>query len=214
MKKNLIALAIFGAFSGAALAQSNVTLYGIIDVGYQYNDPESGSSTSGIQSGHPIGKPLGYSGFGSAVAQPERGVHARKWLRRRVQATSLQGGRLFGRQAWGGLVGQLGHVGRGPDCDVLVGHRFVSTCSALIDPFGPALGDSSLGLDVHTPPARCGLTTRCCTSRPSGVASDSAWVIRSTPTGQEVAGSGNNTRAWFTGVFRCSAPSMRPLHTT
>ena len=40
MKKNLIALAILGAFSGAALAQSNVTLYGIIDVGYQYNDPE------------------------------------------------------------------------------------------------------------------------------------------------------------------------------
>ena len=40
MKKNLIALAILGAFSGAALAQSNVTLYGIIDVGYQYTDPD------------------------------------------------------------------------------------------------------------------------------------------------------------------------------
>ena len=40
MKKNLIALAILGAFSGAALAQSNVTLYGIIDVNYQYNDPD------------------------------------------------------------------------------------------------------------------------------------------------------------------------------
>ncbi len=85
MKKNLIALAIFGAFSGAALAQSNVTLYGIVDVGYQYNDPESGSSTSGIQSGHPIGKPLGYPGLGSAVAQPERGVHARRWLRRQYR---------------------------------------------------------------------------------------------------------------------------------
>ena len=35
MKKNLIALAILGAFSGAALAQSNVTLYGIVDVGYR-----------------------------------------------------------------------------------------------------------------------------------------------------------------------------------
>ena len=46
MKKNLIALAIFGAFSGAALAQSNVTLYGIVDVGYQYNDPD----VSGVSS--------------------------------------------------------------------------------------------------------------------------------------------------------------------
>jgi predicted porin len=39
MKKSLIALAVFGAFSGAALAQSNVTLYGILDVNYQRNDP-------------------------------------------------------------------------------------------------------------------------------------------------------------------------------
>jgi predicted porin len=43
MKKNLIALAVFGAFSGAALAQSNVTLYGIVDVNFQYNDPDTGA---------------------------------------------------------------------------------------------------------------------------------------------------------------------------
>jgi predicted porin len=41
MKKSLIALAVFGAFSGAALAQSNVTLYGILDVNYQRNDPQT-----------------------------------------------------------------------------------------------------------------------------------------------------------------------------
>ena len=32
--------------------------------------------------------------------------------------------------------------------------------------------------------------------------------------GAEVAGSGNNIRAWFTGVVSLSAPSTRPLHTT
>jgi len=34
MKKSLLALAAIGAFSGAAQAQSSVTVYGIIDVGY------------------------------------------------------------------------------------------------------------------------------------------------------------------------------------
>ena len=78
MKKNLIALAVFGAFSGAALAQSNVTLYGIIDVNYQYNDPDR-TPESAIDQRHSIGssvrQPLGYSRLRSTVAQPERGLH-------------------------------------------------------------------------------------------------------------------------------------------
>lgn len=36
MKKSLLALAIAGAFSGAAFAQSTVTLFGIADTGFQY----------------------------------------------------------------------------------------------------------------------------------------------------------------------------------
>ena len=36
MHKKLIALAIAGIASGAAFAQSNVTVYGIVDVGYGY----------------------------------------------------------------------------------------------------------------------------------------------------------------------------------
>ena len=64
MKKNLIALAILGAFSGAALAQSNVTLYGIIDVGYQYSDPDATgvSSIQGIKSGIQSGSRWGIRG--------------------------------------------------------------------------------------------------------------------------------------------------------
>ena len=59
MKKNLIALAIFGAFSGAALAQSNVTLYGIIDVGLHPN-PDS-ARHQGITAA-PRPQPLGVRG--------------------------------------------------------------------------------------------------------------------------------------------------------
>ena len=81
MKKNLIALAVFGAFSGAALAQSNVTLYGIIDVGFEYIDPATAvcrrprASTAAS-----VRQPLGDSWFGGAVAQFERGVHHRRWF--------------------------------------------------------------------------------------------------------------------------------------
>ena len=103
MKKNLIALAIFGAFSGAALAQSNVTLYGIIDVGYQYNDPESrlvapAASSPAIQSGSRWGirGSEALSPNLNAVFTLEGGFDIEHRPR------PLQGGRLFGRQAWGG----------------------------------------------------------------------------------------------------------------
>src|SRR5882672_12882973 len=36
MKKSLLALAVAGAFSGAAFAQSSVTLFGIVDTGITY----------------------------------------------------------------------------------------------------------------------------------------------------------------------------------
>ena len=41
MKKTLIALAVLGAAAGVAHAQSNVTIYGIVDTGFI---KESGSS--------------------------------------------------------------------------------------------------------------------------------------------------------------------------
>ena len=34
MKKSLLALAVLGAFAGAASAQSSVTLYGKLDLGF------------------------------------------------------------------------------------------------------------------------------------------------------------------------------------
>ena len=36
MKKSLLALAVLGAFAGAAQAQSSVTIYGIVDTGITY----------------------------------------------------------------------------------------------------------------------------------------------------------------------------------
>ena len=63
MKKSLMALAVLGAMSSVATAQSSVTLYGIVDVGVQWNEqgiaqtgnttqPYKQDSTFGVNSGY------------------------------------------------------------------------------------------------------------------------------------------------------------------
>ena len=49
MKKSLLALAAMGAFAGAAQAQSSVTVYGILDVGYTGGNLRSSTNTYGVQ---------------------------------------------------------------------------------------------------------------------------------------------------------------------
>jgi predicted porin len=55
MKKSLMALAVLGALSGAASAQSSVTLYGIVDIGVQWNErrqPGAPPTGAGERLGH------------------------------------------------------------------------------------------------------------------------------------------------------------------
>jgi GBP family porin len=114
MKKSLIALAVLGAMSGAASAQSSVTLYGIVDIGLQWVKTGVQTGTVGglpvfsqengfqINSGYQSGSRLGFRGSEAlgggwnAVFTLEAGYNA-------DTGTSGQGGRLFGRQAWAGL---------------------------------------------------------------------------------------------------------------
>lgn len=115
MKKSLVALAVLGAFAGAASAQSSVTLYGLADIGYYRIDPKApGAATtnsiaSGIQSGSRFGL-RGSEDLGGglrAVFQLENGFSV-------DDGTLGQGGRLFGRWAWAGLAGGFGEfrIGR------------------------------------------------------------------------------------------------------
>ncbi len=73
MKKSLIALALIGAFSSAAVAQSNVTLYGILDVNYMWQEGPTvvgtgphraiqQESVNAINSGHQSGNRWGLRG--------------------------------------------------------------------------------------------------------------------------------------------------------
>lgn len=108
MKKSLIALAILGGMSGVAMAQSSMTVYGIVDMGYNYN--KSGDQTShAIDSGLQSGSRLGFKG----TEDLGNGLKANFVLESGLNAdtgTYSQGGRAFGRQAWLGLEGGFGQV--------------------------------------------------------------------------------------------------------
>jgi len=70
MKKSLLALAVTGAFAGAAQAQSSVTVYGVYDGGYAYTNKEetavagtrTNNSISGFQGGQQASSRLGFRG--------------------------------------------------------------------------------------------------------------------------------------------------------
>lgn len=110
MKKTLIALAVL-ASSGAAMAQSTFTLYGIADANLERI---KGSSTiNRVSSGGLQGSRFGLKGSEDlggglkGVFQIENGFNI-------DTGSQAQGGRLFGRQAYVGLEGAFGsaRVGR------------------------------------------------------------------------------------------------------
>ncbi|MDR0529674.1 MAG: porin [Zoogloeaceae bacterium] len=116
MRKKTLALAIAAAFSGAAFAQqSNVTIYGLIDMGFSHRgnniNAHTGSQNS-IDSGVTAGNRLGFKGsedLGNglkAIWQLEAGFNA-------DTGVSQQNGRLFGRHASLGLSGAFGTVQAG-----------------------------------------------------------------------------------------------------
>jgi predicted porin len=65
MKKSLFALAAVGAFAGAAQAQSSVTVYGILDLGYSNSSVRAGTdkiNTSGITTNAETDSRIGFRG--------------------------------------------------------------------------------------------------------------------------------------------------------
>ncbi|QJQ05848.1 porin [Undibacterium piscinae] len=144
MKKSLIALAVLSAVAGAAQAQSNVTVYGVLDmaINNESNGVGSGGATktaldSGVQSGSRLGfkgsEDLG--GGLKANFKLEMGVNA-------DAGKSAQGGLAFGRAAWVGLSGDFGALQFGRQ------NKPVFNAVDSIDPFetgiiGGTAGDST-----------------------------------------------------------------------
>jgi predicted porin len=130
MKKSLIALAVLGAAAGAASAQTNVTVYGVVDAGIAYtNNGNPAGKTLSQNSGMQSGSRLGFKGSEdlggglSAIFTLENGFNV-------DDGTLGNNGRLFGRQAWVGLNGGFGTV--------KLGRQQTALYNALniVDPFG------------------------------------------------------------------------------
>lgn len=118
--KTLSATALIAACGAAHANASSVTLYGLIDYGVNYTSNSAGGRVIGGASGIMQGSRWGFKGVEdlgsglSAIFQLENGFDLGK-------GTALQGGALFGRQAYVGLSSKTyGTVTLGRQYDSLV----------------------------------------------------------------------------------------------
>lgn len=111
MKKSLLALAVLGAFAGAASAQSSVTIYGIVDTGFAHidrGDDADGNSLdrNGIESGLNATSRIGFKG----IEDLGNGLKAEFVLENGINTDDGTGGSGFSRLAFVGLNGGFGKV--------------------------------------------------------------------------------------------------------
>jgi predicted porin len=203
MKKSLVALAILGAFSGTALAQSNVTMYGIVDVGLQIIKADNRSSLVGVESGYQSGSRFGVRGSEAlgggmtAIFTLEAGYDV-------STGQSLQGGRLFGRQAWAGLQTGLGTVVAGRIATFSSGTGSFDMFGQ-VDPFATGWGLNSLGSTFLSANAlRLDNTLAYVSPTWGGLKFGVAYSFNTS--GAETAGTSTNTRAFASGVSWGAGP--------
>lgn len=152
MKKSLLALAVLGAFAGAAHAQSAVTIYGIVDTGvvYQSKVATAGGGTGskfGLNSGVIQGSRLGFKGTEdlggglSALFNLEVGFSNDTGGLQGSDAAT--GSNLFRRKSVVGLSGGFGTVLLGRQTD------YADTISAYtsVQDFGGWTGNVGHNLD-------------------------------------------------------------------
>ena len=150
MKKTLLAAALLAGFAGAASAQTSVTLYGIIDIGLQYqsisadNYAKSGgelsSSRFGMANGTQSGSRWGLRGT-EDLGNGLRAVFVLESGFDSANGSSGQSSRLFGRQSTLGLASnQWGQVDFGRQTNM------ASKYFAPVDPFGAGFAQANIGM--------------------------------------------------------------------
>lgn len=159
MQKKLIALAVAGLVAAPAMAQSNVTIYGVADAYFGFGS-DNNNDISAIDSGGLAGSRIGFKGsedLGNglkAVFTLEQGYAIDTGA-----ASPKVDDSVFSRQAWVGLQGSFGTVSLGrqyapgyflADYDALLSSKISpqSTLSGLsrmtITPNSPARWDNSV----------------------------------------------------------------------
>lgn len=162
MKKHLLALSAIALCSGAAHAQSTVTIYGIIDAGINYisSADQNHHSVVNMDTGVSQGSRIGFKGTedlgggNSAFFLMENGFNI-------DTGTAAQGGALFGRQAFVGLQNQdIGSVSLGRQYDYMANMAFYAT--------GGMTVAGSLGWGLHMNAAQKASTGGALDDRVSG----------------------------------------------
>jgi len=148
----LAVLAAALGLSSAATAQSSVTLYGLLDVGMQYNSVSWQNAPGGNISGTRFGTAEGQQNgnrFGirgvEDIGNGNRITFALESGFNLTNGTQQQGGRLFGRQAWLGIENNSwGYVRAGRQYNV-ASEYFISTVDPFLFGFGQASSGTSFG---------------------------------------------------------------------
>jgi predicted porin len=146
MKKSLLALAVLTAISGAASAQSSVTLYGKVDLGMVYDAGGTAGKSLRVSSGVTGGSRIGFKGVEDlggglkASFQLETGFCADSAAPATVKNSDgstatvpnfcTGSNNFMGRQAYGALSGAFGQLSAGRQYSL----GFVTLTT--IDPFG------------------------------------------------------------------------------
>ena len=113
MQKKIIALAVAGLVSGAAFAQSNVTIYGIVDMGVVWADADGRNDGWKIDNGLLSGSRLGFKGEEDLGSGLKAIFTLEYMLMPDVNAAVGAAGDWSGtatRQAYVGLKGNMGTV--------------------------------------------------------------------------------------------------------
>lgn len=142
MKKPLLALGILGACGGPAFAQSNVTIYGVVDMAIQYEN-DGAKTLKALDSGEFYGSRLGFKGSEDLGD----GFKANFVLESGFGADDgklNQGGRMFGRQAWVGLSGTFGAINFGRQ------RSPIFIVADAIDPFDAGMTSGKAGQSTST----------------------------------------------------------------
>ena len=125
MKKSLIALAVLAA-SGAAMAQSSVTLFGVIDAAVTHGSGDTANSTRLTNSGHTASR-LGFRGVEDLGGGLKAGFHLEMGLNNddgsgvatntnnQTTGGTTGGGLTFNRRSTVSLMGNFGEVRLGRD---------------------------------------------------------------------------------------------------
>lgn len=136
MKKSLLALAVLGAFTGIASAQTSVTIYGVVDAGLTREDNGT-SIINRLDSGNQSSSRLGFKGnedLGGGLSAQfvlEQGFQLDDGTLSQKSA-GAPSGLMFGRQAYLGLTGAFGQVRLGRQKTVMY------DALVAVDPFGIA----------------------------------------------------------------------------